>query len=146
MTGLKKLLLAFTVLGASTAAFASDDNLASLTLGQTSNKVKKSNALNGHFSHSSVDSNTLWGARLSQQNTQGPYSVGYNKVSGTHNGIKLSQDSLSGRYDPFDGNGPQLSRGIAPGQTIALQQVSLEADDRFQRSNARMHLSANYAC
>ena len=42
MTGFKKLLLAFTVLGASTAAFAADDNFASLTFGQTSDKVKKS--------------------------------------------------------------------------------------------------------
>lgn len=44
MTAMKKLLLAFTVLGASAMAHA-DDNFASLTLGQTSDKVKKSNAL-----------------------------------------------------------------------------------------------------
>ncbi|CAI8711285.1 exported hypothetical protein [Pseudomonas sp. IT-P294] len=39
---LKKLLAAFTVLGVSTTAVAYGDNFASLTLGQTSDKIKKS--------------------------------------------------------------------------------------------------------
>ena len=75
MTGFKKLLLAFAVLSASTAAFASDDNFASLTFGQTSNKVKKSHALNDNLNSPNADGvigkDNTWGVRLGQQNSQG---------------------------------------------------------------------------
>lgn len=68
MTGFKKLLLAFTVLSASTAAFASDDNFASLTFGQTSDKVKKSHALNDNLNSPNADGvigkDNTWGVRL----------------------------------------------------------------------------------
>ena len=46
MTGFKNLLLAFTVLSASTAAFASDDSLANQVLRKSTEKDKKSLSLN----------------------------------------------------------------------------------------------------
>ena len=51
MTHFKKLILAMTVLGASAVVHAADDNFASLTLGQTSDKVKKSSLLNSNLDH-----------------------------------------------------------------------------------------------
>ncbi len=105
MTGFKKLLLAFTVLGASTTAFASDDTFGSLTLGQTSDKFKKSHALNDNLNRPNADGvigkDTTWGVRLGQQNSQGRYYATYDNVSGSHNGIKLRQENLLGSYDLF---------------------------------------------
>lgn len=141
MTGLKNLILAFTVLGASTAAFASDDNFASLSLGQTRDKVKKSHTLGERLNYSSVDSGidkgNTWGARLAQSNTHGHYYATYNHVAGTHNGIKLRQEALLGKYDLIDtlGGSPRISSGL-----------SAELGYRYSSSNARSELSANYAC
>jgi hypothetical protein len=87
MTGFKKLLLAFTVMGASTAAFASDDNFAGLTFGQTSDKVKKSHALNDNLDRPNADGvigkDSTWGLRLGRQNGQGRYYATYDNVSGS---------------------------------------------------------------
>jgi hypothetical protein len=107
MTGFKKLLLAMTVLGASTAAHAGDDNFASLVVGQTSDKVKKSRVLSSSTVNAVVSNDSAWGARLGQQNSQSGYCAGYDNVSVSHNGIKLRQEELMGRYDlsrPADGS------------------------------------------
>ncbi len=100
----EKLLLAFTVLGATALAHA-DDNFASLTLGQTSDKVKKSNALDSALNNPNADGvigkDTTYGLRLGKQNDQGRYYATYDNVSGTHNGIKLRQENLLGSYDVF---------------------------------------------
>lgn len=128
MTGFKKLLLAFTVLSASTAAFASDDNFASLTLGQTSDKVKKSHALNDNLNHPNADGvigkDTTWGVRLGQQNTKGRYYATYDNVSGSHNGIKLRQENLLGSYDLFYpvGASTRLFGGATAGLTKMTQE------------------------
>ncbi|WLG97135.1 hypothetical protein [Pseudomonas sp. FP198] len=104
MTAMKKLLLAFTVLGASALAHA-DDNFAGLTLGQTSDKVKKSNALDSALNNPNADGiigkDTTYGLRLGRQNDQGRYYATYDNVSGSHNGIKLRQENLLGSYDLF---------------------------------------------
>ncbi|MFL6534057.1 MAG: hypothetical protein ACJ8G8_12065 [Pseudomonas sp.] len=104
MTAMKKLLLAFTVLGASAMAHA-DDNFASLTLGQTSDKIKKSNALDQNLNNPNADGaiakDTTYGLRLGRQNDQGRYYATYDNVSGSHNGIKLRQENLLGSYDLF---------------------------------------------
>ncbi|KHK64333.1 membrane protein [Pseudomonas frederiksbergensis] len=104
MTHMKTLLLAFTVLGASAMAHA-DDNFASLTLGQTSDKVKKSSALNQNLNNPNADGvigkDTTYGLRLGRQNDQGRYYATYDNVSGSHNGIKLRQENLLGSYDVF---------------------------------------------
>lgn len=104
MIQMKKLLLAFTVLSASAMAHA-DDNFASLTLGQTSDKVKKSSALDQALNNPNADGvigkDTTYGLRLGRQNDQGRYYATYDNVSGTHNGIKLRQENLLGSYDVF---------------------------------------------
>ena len=105
MTTFKKLILAFTVFGASAVVQAADSNFASLTLGQTSDKVKKSNSLNRNLDHPNSDGvigkDTTWGLRLGQQNDQARYYGTYDNVSGSHSGIKLRQENLLGSYDMF---------------------------------------------
>ena len=128
MTAFKKLLLAFTVLGASTAAFASGDNFAGLTFGQTSDKIKKSHALNDSLNHPNADGvigkDTTWGVRLGQQNSQGRYYATYDNVSGSHNGIKLRQENLLGSYDLFYpvGGSTKLFGGATAGLTKMTQE------------------------
>ena len=130
MTGFKKLLLAFTILGASTAAYAADDTFASLTLGQTSDKVKKSHALNDNLNHVNADGvigkDGTWGVRLGKQNTQGRYYATYDNVSGSHNGIKLRQENLLGSYDLFYpvGGSTKLFGGATAGITKLTQESS----------------------
>jgi opacity protein-like surface antigen len=137
MTGFKKLLLAFTVLGASTAAFASDDNFASLTLGQTSDKIKKSHALNDNLDHPNADGvigkDTTWGVRLGQQNTKGRYYATYDNVSGSHNGIKLRQENLLGSYDLFYPVG--ASTRLFGGATAGLTKMTQESPGFSRDSN-----------
>ncbi|WP_347901514.1 hypothetical protein [Pseudomonas purpurea] len=105
MTAFKKLMLAVTVLGASAAAQAADSNFASLTFGQTSDKVKKSNSLNSNLDHPNADGvigkDNTWGLRLGRQNDEARYYATYDNVSGSHNGIKLRQENLLGSYDLF---------------------------------------------
>lgn len=128
MTGFKKLLLAFTVLGASTTAFASDDTFGGLTLGQTSDKIKKSHALNDNLNRPNADGvigkDTTWGVRLGQQNSQGRYYATYDNVSGSHNGIKLRQENLLGSYDLFYpvGGTTKLFGGASAGLTKMTQE------------------------
>jgi hypothetical protein len=99
MTGLKKLLVAFTVLGVSAAAHAVDGNFTRPASGQTSNKAKKSCVLNCSSVESVGVNDSAWGVRLAQQGSQNSYSAAYDNVSVSHNGIKLRQEDLMGRYD-----------------------------------------------
>lgn len=99
MTGFKNLILAFTMLSASTAALASDHVLASLALGKTGEKAKKSLTLYRFSAIDVVNHDSAWGAHLGQQNNRADYSATYANVSVSHNGIKLRQEDLMGRYD-----------------------------------------------
>ena len=105
MTTFKKLMLAMTVLSASAVVQAADENFASITLGQTSDKVKKSSLLNSNLDHPNangvISKDTTYGVRLGQQNNDRRYYATYDNVSGTHNGIKLRQENLLGSYDLF---------------------------------------------
>jgi opacity protein-like surface antigen len=105
MTTFKKLILAFIVLGSSAVVQAADSNFASLTLGQTSDKLKKSNQLNSNLNNPNADGviskDNTWGVRLGQQNNEARYYATYDNVSGSHNGIKLRQENLLGSYDMF---------------------------------------------
>ncbi|MNI02676.1 hypothetical protein D3C73_555620 [compost metagenome] len=127
MTAFKKLLLAFTVMGASVAAHAADENFAGLTFGQTSDKVKKSNALDTNLNNPNADGvigkDNTWGVRLGQQNSQGRYYATYDNVSGSHNGIKLRQENLLGSYDLFYpvGSSTKLFGGATAGLTKLTQ-------------------------
>jgi opacity protein-like surface antigen len=130
MTTFKKLLLAFTVMGASVVAHASDDTFASLTFGQTSDKVKKSNALNDNLNNPNangvIGKDNTWGVRLGQQTSQGRYYATYDNVSGSHNGIKLRQENLLGSYDLFYpvGGSTRLFGGATAGLTKLTQESS----------------------
>ena len=73
MTGFKNLLLAFTVLSASTAAFAADDNVASLALGKTGERPKKSLVLHSVSTNGVVSHDSAWSAQLGQPNHQTDY-------------------------------------------------------------------------
>lgn len=99
MTGFKNLLLAFTVLSASTAAFAADDSLANQVLRKSAEKEKKFLSLKSFSTIDEVSQATTWGAHLGQQNHTADYSATYARVSVSHNGIKLRPEDLSGRYD-----------------------------------------------
>lgn len=128
MTGFKKLLLAITVMGASTAAMA-NENFASFTLGQTSDKIKKSHALNNNFNHpsaSAIDKSTTFGVRVGQQNSQGRYYATYDNVSDmSGDGIKLRQENLLGSYDVFlpVGGSTRLFGGATAGLTKLSQET-----------------------
>jgi opacity protein-like surface antigen len=128
MTTLKKLLLAFTVMGASVAAHADTTNFAGLTFGQTSDKVKKSSALNDNLNHPNADGvigkDNTWGLRVGQQDSQGRYYATYDNVSGSHNGIKLRQENLLGSYDLFYpvGGSTKLFGGATAGLTKMTQE------------------------
>ena len=130
MTGFKKLLLTFALLGASSATLASDDTFASLTYGQTSNKIKKSQALNDSLNRPNADGviskDNTWGVRLGQQNSQSRYYATYDNVSGSHNGIKLRQENLLGSYDRFFpvGGSTKLFAGATAGLTKMTQESS----------------------
>lgn len=130
MTGFKKLLLTFALLGASTATWASDATFASLTFGQTSDKIKKSHALNDSLNHPNangvIGKDNTWGVRLGQQNSQGRYYATYDNVSGSHNGIKLRQENLLGSYDLFFpvGGSTKLFGGATAGLTKMTQEAA----------------------
>ncbi|MGF6332016.1 opacity protein-like surface antigen [Pseudomonas sp. BS3782 TE3695] len=127
MTTFKKLLLAFTMMGASVAAHADTTNFAGLTFGQTSDKVKKSSALNDNLNHPNADGvigkDNTWGVRLGQQDSKGRYYATYDNVSGSHNGIKLRQENLLGSYDLFYpvGGSTKLFGGATAGLTKLTQ-------------------------
>ncbi|WP_448111469.1 hypothetical protein [Pseudomonas lini] len=127
MTTLKKLLLAFTMMGASVAAHADTTNFAGLSFGQTSDKVKKSSALNDNLNHPNADGvigkDNTWGVRLGQQDSKGRYYATYDNVSGSHNGIKLRQENLLGSYDLFYpvGGSTRLFGGATAGLTKLTQ-------------------------
>lgn len=105
MKSLNTLLAVLTVLGASMTVHAADDTFASVTYGQTSDKVRKSgllsNNLGGLNSDGIIGKDDTWGVRLGRINDQGRYYATYDNVSGTHNGVKLRQENLLGSYDVF---------------------------------------------
>ena len=105
MKSLNTLLIAMTVLGASSLAQAADTTFAGLTYGQTSDKIKKSGLLGSNVDHLNTDGiiskDGTWGARLGRQNDQGRYYLTYDNVSNNHSGVKMRQENLLGSYDLF---------------------------------------------
>ncbi|AWY40774.1 hypothetical protein DKY63_13075 [Pseudomonas putida] len=99
MTGLKNLILAFTVLGVSAAAHAADNGFTWPGSGQTGNKARKSTVLKYSNVGAAVAKDSTWGAHLPRQNSHNGYYATYDKVSVSHNGIKLFEQDLMGRYD-----------------------------------------------
>ena len=100
------LLAAMAVCAAGiTTAQAADDNFASLTYGQTSDKVRKSGLLQRNTDQLNADGiigkDDTWGVRLGKMNNEGRYYMTYDNVSGDHSGLKLRQENLLGSYDLF---------------------------------------------
>ncbi|ANC02285.1 MULTISPECIES: outer membrane protein [Pseudomonas] len=106
MKALNTLMVAMAVCAAGVTATAqADDTFASLTYGQTSDKVRKSGLLQRNTDNFNADGiigkDSTWGLRVGQINDQGRYYLTYDNVSGDHSGVKLRQENLLGSYDVF---------------------------------------------
>ncbi|WP_312931017.1 hypothetical protein [Pseudomonas sp.] len=128
MKTLNSLLAAMAVCAAGLATTAqADDTFASLTYGQTSDKVRKSGLLQRNTDQlnadSIIDKEGTWGVRLGQMNEQGRYYMTYDNASGDHNGLKLRQENLLGSYDLFYpvGDTTKLFGGASLGVTKLTQ-------------------------
>ncbi|HDS1737972.1 MULTISPECIES: outer membrane beta-barrel protein [Pseudomonas] len=131
MKTLNTLMAAMAVCAAGFAATAqADDNFASLTYGQTSDKVRKSGLLDRNSDNLNTDGiigkDGTWGVRLGKINDQGRYYMTYDNVSGDHSGLKLRQENLLGSYDVFlpVGDTTKLFGGGSLGVTKLSQESS----------------------
>ena len=131
MKTINTLLAAMAVCAAGiTTAQAADDNFASLTYGQTSDKVRKSGLLQRNTDHLNADGiigkDDTWGVRLGKINDQGRYYMTYDNVSGDHSGLKLRQENLLGSYDVFYplGSSTKAFGGASLGVTKLSQESS----------------------
>ncbi|BCJ08417.1 MULTISPECIES: outer membrane protein [Pseudomonas] len=128
MKTLNTLIAAMAVCAAGLTSVAqADDNFASLTYGQTSDKVRKSGLLqrntDGLNADGIIGKDSTWGARLGKINDQGRYYITYDNVSGDHSGVKLRQENLLGSYDLFlpVGDTTKLFGGGSLGMTKLTQ-------------------------
>lgn len=128
MKTLNSLIAAMAVCAAGfTVTAQADDNFASLTYGQTSDKVRKSGLLQSNTDHLNADGiigkDDTWGVRLGRINDQGRYYMTYDNVSGDHSGYKLRQENLLGSYDLFlpVGDTTKLFGGASAGMTKLTQ-------------------------
>ena len=130
MKTLNTLMVAMAVCAASLTAHAADDTFASLTYGQTSDKVRKSGLLQRNTEHLNTDGiigkDGTWGVRLGKINDDARYYMTYDNVSGDHSGIKLRQENLLGSYDLFlpVGDTTKLFGGASLGLTKLTQESS----------------------
>ena len=101
MLTFNKFFLALAFLGGSAAAQAADGAL-ELTPpppGKTSERMDRTESELRH------GTSNVWSQGLSQQNADHPhasqpyYSVAYQNLSGTHNGLPVARENLSGHYD-----------------------------------------------
>lgn len=104
MNNLNTLIAAMAVCAAGIANVqAADDTFASLTYGQTSDKVRKSGLLERNTNNLNADGiigkDSTWGVRLGKINDERRYYATYDNVSGDHGGLKLRQENLLGSYD-----------------------------------------------
>ncbi|WP_337157423.1 hypothetical protein [Pseudomonas putida] len=130
MKALNTLMVAMAVCAASLTAQAADDTFASLTYGQTSDKVRKSGLLQRNTDHLNADGiigkDGTWGVRVGKINDDARYYLTYDNVSGDHSGIKLRQENLLGSYDAFlpVGDTTKLFGGGSLGLTKLSQESS----------------------
>ncbi|MDR0210554.1 MAG: hypothetical protein LBJ33_15480 [Pseudomonas putida] len=130
MKTLNTLMVAMAVCAASFTAQAADDTFASLTYGQTSDKVRKSGLLQRNTDHLNADGiigkDGTWGVRVGKINDDARYYLTYDNVSGDHSGIKLRQENLLGSYDAFlpVGDTTKLFGGGSLGLTKLSQESS----------------------
>jgi opacity protein-like surface antigen len=135
MKTLNTLMVAMAVCAASLTAQAADDTFASLTYGQTSDKVRKSGLLQRNTDHLNADGiigkDGTWGVRVGKINDDARYYLTYDNVSGDHSGIKLRQENLLGSYDAFlpVGDTTKLFGGGSLGLTKLSQESSSYSRD-----------------
>ncbi|WP_313739543.1 hypothetical protein [Pseudomonas sp.] len=130
MKTFNSLIAAMAVCAAGLTTAQADDTFASLTYGQTSDKVRKSGLLQRNTGHLDADGiigkDGTWGVRLGKLNDQGRYYMTYDNVSGDHSGLKLRQENLLGSYDLFYpvGDTTKLFGGASLGMTKLTQTSS----------------------
>jgi len=96
MTAIKKLMLALTVLSATAGAQASEGAFAEFGR----EKTRKPSSLIHRVNFEEVSSQASpWGQPLGATAAQPAYRVGYARLTGQFNGIKLRPQDLQGRYD-----------------------------------------------
>jgi hypothetical protein len=96
MTAIKKLILALTLLSATAGAQAAEGGFAEFGR----EKTRKTSSLIQRVSFEDVGSQaTPWGQSLGLATPQPAYRVGYERLTGRFNGIKLRPQALQGRYD-----------------------------------------------
>ena len=96
MTAMKKLMLALTMLSATSGAQAVDGFFPAFG----SEKTKKSSTLIQRVSFEDAGSQpTPWGQSLGFTGPQPAYRTGYEHLTGHYNGTKLRPQDLQGRYD-----------------------------------------------
>lgn len=105
MNVLQKLVIASTLIGASTIARA--DNFVGLTWGGTSNNIQKSSQLKQNIPGADdldkvINNSGTWGIRAGQNDANARYYLSYEHVSDSHSmGIKMRQENLLASYDLF---------------------------------------------
>jgi hypothetical protein len=96
MTAMKKLMLALTMLSATSGAQAVDGFFPAFG----SEKTKKSSTLIQRVSFENAGSQpTPWGQSLGASTSQPAYRTGYEHLTGQYNGTTLRPQDLQGRYD-----------------------------------------------
>lgn len=101
MPTFNKFFLALAFLGGSAAAQAADGalELAPVPPGKTSERMDRTDSDIRH------ETSGVWRQGLSQQSSGHPhgdrpyYPASYQKLSGTHNGMPVTRENLSGHYD-----------------------------------------------
>jgi opacity protein-like surface antigen len=131
MLKINQLFMALAFIGGSAVAQASEGSstFGGVTYGNTSDKISKSNLLNGNMDRPNADGiigkDSTWGVRLGQQNLDNRYYATYDNVSGSHNGVKLRQENLLGSYDLF--SPITASTKLFGGATVGLTKLSQES-------------------
>lgn len=137
---MKKKLFATTLCMAlaGTASHAiADEVFAGVTLGQSTNNIHKSRALNAQQGNPNLDRvirhNSTWGARVGQRTGQMRYYLGYDQVSSEYRAYKLQQQNLLASADaliPVGTYETALFAGVSGGL------VRLSQDSRGFRSHS----------
>ncbi|HEY0288204.1 MAG TPA: hypothetical protein VGC62_14525 [Pseudomonas sp.] len=96
-----KLFLALAFLGSSAAAQAAERSadVSRIDYGKTSEKPDRPNGIRRSLNNTSARSSGMWSHSLGQQPVDHVYCVTFENLSGTHNGVKVRQENLLGRYD-----------------------------------------------
>ncbi|WP_426140878.1 hypothetical protein [Pseudomonas sp. DWP3-1-2] len=101
MLTINKFFLALAFLGGSAAAQAADGEreLARVLPGKTSERMDRTESEIRH------EASGVWSQGLSQQNvdplpgSRPYYTLSYQDITGTHNGVPVARQNLSGHYD-----------------------------------------------